>query len=48
MQAIYTMFTKHMDEVNFDNTFRVYATPRTVACQAPLSMEFSKQEYWSG
>ena len=23
-------------------------TPRTVACQAPLSMEFSKQEYWSG
>ena len=20
----------------------------TVACQAPLSMEFSKQEYWSG
>ena len=24
------------------------ATPWTVACQAPLSMEFSKQEYWSG
>ena len=23
------------------------ATPRTVARQAPLSMEFSKQEYWS-
>ena len=23
-------------------------TPRTVACQAPLSMEFSRQEYWSG
>ena len=23
-------------------------TPRTGACQAPLSMEFSKQEYWSG
>ena len=21
--------------------------PLTVACQAPLSMEFSKQEYWS-
>ena len=20
----------------------------TVACQAPLSMEFSRQEYWSG
>ena len=23
-------------------------TPWTVACQAPLSMEFPKQEYWSG
>ena len=24
------------------------ATPWTVACQAPLSMEFSRQEHWSG
>ena len=24
------------------------ATPWTVACQAPLSMQFSRQEYWSG
>ena len=23
-------------------------TPQTVACQAPLSMEFSRQEYCSG
>ena len=23
-------------------------TPRTVACQSPLSMGFSRQEYWSG
>ena len=22
--------------------------PWTVACQAPLSMEFPRQEYWSG
>ena len=22
--------------------------PWTVACQAPLSLEFSRQEYWSG
>ena len=22
--------------------------PQTVACQAPLSMEFSRQEYWGG
>ena len=27
---------------------RLYATLRTVACQAPLSMRFSRQEYWSG
>ena len=24
------------------------ATPLTVACQVPLSMRFSRQEYWSG
>ena len=28
--------------------FRFFAIPRTVAHQAPLSMEFSRQEYWSG
>ena len=27
---------------------RLFATPRTVACQAPLAMKFSRQEYWSG
>ena len=26
----------------------LFATPRTVAYQAPQSMEFSRQEYWSG
>ena len=25
-----------------------FVTPWTVACQAPLSLEFSRQEYWSG
>ena len=25
-----------------------FATPRTVAHQAPLSMRFPRQEYWSG
>ena len=24
------------------------ATPWTAACQAPLAIEFSKQEYWRG
>ena len=27
---------------------RLFATPWTIACQAPLSMGFSRQEYWSG
>ena len=27
---------------------RPFVTPWTAAHQAPLSMEFSKQEYWSG
>ena len=27
---------------------RLFATPWTVACQAPLPMGFSRQEYWSG
>ena len=27
---------------------QLFATPRTVARQAPLSMGFSREEYWSG
>ena len=27
---------------------RLFATPRTEACHAPLSMEFPRQEFWSG
>ena len=27
---------------------RLFAIPWTVAYKAPLSMEFSRQEYWSG
>ena len=27
---------------------RLFATPWTVACKTPLSMEFSREEYWSG
>ena len=27
---------------------QLFAIPWTVAYQAPLSMEFSRQEYWSG
>ena len=27
---------------------QLFVTPWTVACQAPLFMGFSRQEYWSG
>ena len=27
---------------------RLFVTPWTLACQALLSVEFSRQEYWSG
>ena len=27
---------------------QLFVTPWTVACQAPLFMKFSRQEYWSG
>ena len=27
---------------------QLFTIPWTVACQAPLSMGFSRQEYWSG
>ena len=35
-------------EVKSHSRVRLFATPWTVAYQAPLSMEFSRQEYWSG
>ena len=28
------------------SSVRLFATPWTVACQAPLSMDLSRQEYW--
>ena len=30
------------------NSVQLFETPWTVACQAPLSVEFSRPEYWSG
>ena len=27
---------------------QLFVAPWTVVCQAPLSLEFSRQEYWSG
>ena len=27
---------------------RLFVTPKIITCQAPLSVGFSRQEYWSG
>ena len=35
-------------QVSCFSCVQLCATPATTACQAPLSMRFSRQEYWSG
>ena len=39
---------KSQSEVKLLSRVRLFAIPQTVAYQAPQSMEFSRQEYWSG
>ena len=34
--------------LSYFSCVQLFATQRTIACQAPLSMRFSRQEYWSG
>ena len=36
------------EEVLSLSCVQLFVTPWTAACQAPLSMGFSRQEYWSG
>ena len=46
-ESIQSFTSKH----NFDQSLRrvrLFVTARTVACQALLSVEFPRQEYWSG
>ena len=38
----------HLTSLCVLSHIQLFATPWTVVYQAPLSMEFSKQEYWSG
>ena len=42
--------TKIESQVNLKSlsSVQLFATPWTVARQAPLSIKFSRQEYWSG
>ena len=43
-----TMLLKVKVKVKLLSRVRLFATPWTVAYQAPLSMGFSRQECWSG
>ena len=38
----------HLLHACMHNHVQHFVTPRTVARQAPLSIEFSRQIYWSG
>ena len=46
IQYFYTLWKKV--KVKLLSRVRLFATPRTVAYQAPPSMGFSRQEHWSG
>ena len=47
--AVYVKEWKRSCSVNSEvNVTQSCLTPWTVSCQAPLSMEFSRPEYWSG
>ena len=42
------MKVKSESENEVAQSYPTFATPQTAAYQAPLSMGFSRQEYWSG
>ena len=42
------LLIKRPESVKMLRCVRLFVTPWTVACQVPLSMGFSRQEYWSG
>ena len=46
-QVLWTL-EKRFSEVKSLSRIQLFATPWTVAYQAPLSMGFSRQEFWSG
>ena len=49
LAAVYTCVCVHTSAcVCVLSRVQLFETPSAAACQAPLSMEFSRQEYWSG
>ena len=47
-QIVNTAEVEKWSEVKLLSRVRLFATPWTIAYQAPSSMGFSRQEYWSG
>ena len=45
---IWNFFTRYRQSLILCESVWLFAIPGTVALQAPLSIEFSRQEYWSG
>ena len=45
--SVVAHWLRHWDFLSVFSRVQLFATPWTVTCQAPLSMGFSKQEYWS-
>ena len=42
------LWSHHTDPPASNSVVRLFVTPWTVVHQAPLSMEFSREEHWSG
>ena len=42
------MYEGYMCRVSRFSHVQLFVAPWTIVFQAPLSMEFSRQEYWSG
>ena len=45
---VFFFFTVHLCMLSLFSHVQLFATPWTIACQASLSLRFSRQEYWSG
>ena len=44
---VYLTYVQGVCMLSHFSSVQLFATPWTVACQAPLSASFSRQEYWS-
>ena len=48
VEMVYLSYAAFVCVLSLISYVQLFTTLWTIACQAPLSMEFSRQEYWSG